>query len=157
MENEKRVYFASPLGFNTMHKDLMEKIEQVLVSQGCKVFNPWKLEEVDQLIAAIADIKDYETKLQAHRTICSKIGTINAQGIEWANIVFGVLDGTEPDSGTVGEIAFGSALDKMCYALRTDIRDAGEFPGVPLNLQVLYFIERTGGKLFRSLEEINIQ
>ncbi len=64
-----------------------------------------------------------------------------------------VLDGAEIDSGTALEIGFAVGIGRRSYGLRTDWRDSGEF-GLPLNLQVLHFIERSGGKLFRSIEEI---
>ena len=71
-------------------------------------------------------------------------------------MVFAILDGAEVDSGTASELGFGSALGKRCYGLRTDFRESGDFHGVPVILQVLHFIERTGGKLFRRIDEIVI-
>lgn len=70
--------------------------------------------------------------------------------------MFAILDGAEIDSGTASEVGFGSALGKPCYGLRTDRRDTGDFVGVPVNLQVLHFIRRSGGVLFRRLEEISL-
>jgi nucleoside 2-deoxyribosyltransferase len=81
---------------------------------------------------------------------------VKEDGIREADVVFAILDGAEVDSGTASEVGFGSALGKRCNGLRTDIRDSGDFHGVPLNLQVLHFIERTGGKLFRRTEDIVI-
>jgi len=60
------------------------------------------------------------------------------------------------DSGTVSEIGFGAGLGKKCYGLRTDVRDSGEFDGLPFNLQVLYWIEASGGRLFRRIEDIEL-
>jgi hypothetical protein len=40
--------------------------------------------------------------------------------------------------------------------LGTDWRDSGEF-GLPVNLQVLHFIEKSRGSLFRSIEEIEFK
>jgi hypothetical protein len=51
------------------------------------------------------------------------------------------------------EIGFAMAIEKKCFGLRTDWRDSGEF-GLPLNLQVLRFIEKSGGRLFRRIEDI---
>jgi hypothetical protein len=36
----------------------------------------------------------------------------------------------------------------------TDFRDSPDFDGIPINLQVLYWIEASGGKLFRRIEDI---
>ncbi len=68
-------------------------------------------------------------------------------------MLLAVLDGAEVDSGTAAEAGFAVGLRKRCSGLRTDWRDSGEF-GLPVNLQVLHFIERSGGKLFRKIEEI---
>ncbi len=56
--------------------------------------------------------------------------------------------------GTVSEIGFAAGLGKKCYGLRTDFRDSGDFDGIPINLQVLYWIESSGGKLFRRIDQI---
>nr|WP_237671456.1 nucleoside 2-deoxyribosyltransferase [Desulfomonile tiedjei] len=66
---------------------------------------------------------------------------MNEQGIRCSNAILGVLDGTEIDSGTACEIGFAAGLGKRCYGLRTDFRDLGDFEGLPINLQVLYFIK----------------
>lgn len=83
-------------------------------------------------------------------------GAVNAQGIRGSEFVLAVLDGTEPDSGTVAELGYGAGIGKRCFGLRTDFRDCGDFPGVPLNLQVLHFIETSGGRLFRRIEDVEL-
>ncbi|MGB6064153.1 MAG: nucleoside 2-deoxyribosyltransferase [Desulfomonilaceae bacterium] len=70
--------------------------------------------------------------------------------------LLGVIDGAELDSGTVCEIGFAAGLRKRCYGLRTEIRDLGDFEGLTINLQVLYFIESSGGRLFRKIGDIKI-
>ena len=67
-----------------------------------------------------------------------------------------MLDGAEVDSGTAAEVGFGSALGKACYGLRTDLRDSGDFVGLPINLQILHFIEKSGGRMFRSIAELSL-
>jgi nucleoside 2-deoxyribosyltransferase len=58
---------------------------------------------------------------------------VKEDGICETDVVFAILDGAEVDSGTASEVGFGSALGKRCNGLRTDIRDSGDFHGVPLN------------------------
>ena len=65
-----------------------------------------------------------------------------------------MLDGPELDSGTVSEIGFAAGVGKKCYGLCTDFRDCGDFEGLSINLQVLYWIESSGGRLFREIEEM---
>lgn len=81
---------------------------------------------------------------------------MNEQAIRDADLILGVLDGSELDFGTVCEIGFAAGLGKRCYGLRTDFRDLGDFEGLPINLQVLYFIESSGGSLFTTIEEIRL-
>jgi hypothetical protein len=75
------------------------------------------------------------------KQIAAQIGKSNEEMLRSCDIVLGVMDGTEVDSGTASEIGFAAALGKKCYGLRTDFRDCGEFDGQPFNLQVLYWIE----------------
>jgi nucleoside 2-deoxyribosyltransferase len=80
---------------------------------------------------------------------------VNENAIRECDVLLGVLDGAEVDSGTAAEIGFAAASAKKCFGLRTDWRDSGEF-GLALNLQVLHFIQKSGGRLFRSIEEIEL-
>jgi len=52
------------------------------------------------------------------------------------------------------KLALGRDLGKKWYGLRTDFRDCADFDVVPINLQVLYFIESSGGKLFRRIGDV---
>lgn len=47
-----------------------------------------------------------------------------------------------------------AALGKRHYGLRTDFWNFGDFDGIPINLQLLWWIESSGGRLFRRIEEI---
>ncbi len=76
--------------------------------------------------------------------------------IRSCDIVLGVLDGPELDSGTASELGFAAALGKKCFGLRTDFRDSGDFDGIPINLQVLYWIESSGGMPFRRISGISL-
>ncbi len=85
--------------------------------------------------------------------LAKDIGAANENGIRESDILLAVLDGAEVDSGCAAEIGFAMATGKRCFGLRTDWRDCGEF-GLPVNLQLLHFIEKSGGTLFRRIEEI---
>ncbi len=47
--------------------------------------------------------------------IATRIGKANEEMIRTCDIVLGVLDGAELDSGTVSEIGFGAGIGKTCY------------------------------------------
>jgi len=91
--------------------------------------------------------------MKAYGRLAKDIGAANEQGIREYDMILGILDGAEVDSGTVAEIGFAAGIGLRCFGLRTDWRDSGEF-GLPLNLQVIWFIERSGGRLFRRIEDV---
>lgn len=149
------VYLASPLGFSTEWKTYRDKIRQRLHDSGCTVLDPWE-GAFGEAIQEAATIQDWPARVAAFKMIAGQIGKANEDMIRSCDVVLGVLDGPELDSGTVSEIGFTAALGKRCYGLRTDFRNCGDLDGLPFNLQVLYWIEASGGKLFRKIEEITL-
>jgi nucleoside 2-deoxyribosyltransferase len=149
-----KVYLASPLGFSPEWKTYRDKIKQRLTELGCNVLDPWD-QKFHEAIQEASTIRDWSARVEAFRQIAQKIGKANEKMIRDCEIVLGVLDGPELDSGTVSEMGFAAALGKKCYGLRTDFRNSGDFDGLPINLQVLYWIESCGGKLFRRISEIS--
>ena len=79
------------------------------------------------------------------------IGRNNACGIDNADIVVAVLDGSDVDSGTSAEIGFACAKGKRVIGYRSDFRSSGDNEGSLVNLQVEYFIASTGGAIVTSL------
>ncbi|RNC67800.1 MAG: 2-deoxyribonucleoside glycosidase [Desulfuromonadales bacterium] len=154
--SSQRIYLASPLGFSPENQSYLAKVKERLAALGCTLFDPWDQTRYAVDIDNALQLADYAGRVEAFHRIASGIGALNEEGIRGADIVFAILDGAEVDSGTASEVGFGSALGKRCYGLRTDLRDCGDFVGVPINLQVLHFIERSGGRLFRSIGEIDI-
>ena len=152
-----KLYLASPLGFSPEHDGYRKRITEQLEAQGHTVFDPWEQQEVDQRIRDALSHQDQELKQQALADAAGYAGQINARGVRSCDGLLAVLDGTELDSGTVAELGYAAGLGKPCYGLRTDIRDMGELPGLPVNLQVLHFIQASGGRLFRAIDAIAIQ
>ena len=152
----KQVYLASPLGFSPENRFYLERVKNCLTRQNVRIFDPWDQPQFAGKIAHALTIDGFAARKAAFRDIAAEIGRCNEEGIRDSDCLLAVLDGAEVDSGTASEIGFASALGKTCYGLRTDVRDCGDFTGIPLNLQVLHFIERSGGELFRSIEAIAI-
>lgn len=150
-----KIYLASPLGFSPELGTYRQRIRIHLLTQGHTIVDPWDTDYSDLLMSALA-IPGYEARHAKYQEIRRQIGQDNRMAIRRSQAVLGVLDGPEPDSGTVGEVCYASGTGKLAYGLRTDVRNMGDFPGVPLNLQVLDFIEASGGKLFHSIEDISI-
>ena len=151
-----KLYLASPLGFSPENFSYLSRIKEKLASQAVEVFDPWEQKQFAGSIESAFGARDYAARVEAFGKIARDIGSCNEEGIRWADCILAVLDGAEVDSGTAAEVGFGSALGKKCYGLRTDLRDCGDFTGLPVNLQVLHFIERSGGTMFRSIAEISI-
>jgi nucleoside 2-deoxyribosyltransferase len=150
------IYLASPLGFSPENTPYLQKVKARLTSRGFSIFDPWEQLQFAPRIAEALAIDGFQARAAAFGRIASEIGACNEMGIRQAQIVFAILDGAEVDSGTASEVGFGSALGKRCYGLRTDLRDTGDFVGVAINLQVLHFIERSGGQLFRCLDAVEM-
>jgi nucleoside 2-deoxyribosyltransferase len=149
-----KVYLASPLGFSPEWKSYRDKIKQKLAELGCSVIDPWE-QKYHEAVAETSTIENWSARIKAFKEIARQIGKANEEMIRSCDIVLGVLDGPELDSGTVSEIGFAAGLGKRCYGLRTDFRSCGDFDGVPINLQVLYWIESTGGTLYSRISEIS--
>ena len=151
-----RLYLASPLGFSAENGAYLDRIKGELVGQGFEIFDPWEQRQFDGAIADAFQEPDYGARVAAFGEVAAQIGACNEGGIRGAEVLLAVLDGAEVDSGTASEVGFAAALGKRCYALRTDLRDCGDFVGLPFNLQLLHFIEKSGGRVFRSIAEIDI-
>ena len=153
----RTIYLASPLGFSTETVGYRERIKQRLALAGLIVYDPWddeRTEEFSRKHREASSINDSIGRRGAFLKLAREIGDHNEQMIVTADMLLAVLDGMEPDSGTVAELGFASALGKRCFGLRTDMRLCGDFEGVPVNLQLLRFIERSGGRLFTSVDEL---
>lgn len=120
------------------------------------MLDPWD-QPFHEPIQDAHTIQDWRARIAAFKEIAGQIGKANEDMIRSCDFVLAVVDGAEVDSGVAGEIGFAAGLGKKCYGLRTDFRNCGDFDGIPINLQVLYWIESSGGRLFRKVEEIRFQ
>ncbi len=147
-----KVYLASPLGFSPELKSYLQRIKGRLHHLGYEIFDPWE-QPFARAIREASKIENHGERIAAFARLSRDIGSANENGIRECDILLAVLDGLEVDSGCAAEIGFAVGIAKPVFGLRTDWRDSGEF-GLAMNLQVLWFIERSGGRLFRSIEEI---
>jgi nucleoside 2-deoxyribosyltransferase len=150
----RRIYLASPTGFSPEHTPYRKKVVKKLASMGFDVIDPWSVDWRPDIAQARTNAAVFG--VVAYRPVALKIGALNARGIDDCNALVAILDGTEPDSGTVAELGYAAGLGKACYGLRTDLRDVGDLPGLPINLQVQYFIEKSGGCLVRSIKGLDV-
>jgi nucleoside 2-deoxyribosyltransferase len=140
-----RCYVASPFGFTDAGRHYYREVFLPALEPVVEVVDPWSLGDEEEFARARAEGREREHALE--------IGERNAEAIRTVDLMVASLDGQELDSGTVAEIGFGAALEVPCYALRTDLREAGE-RGVRVNLQVEWFVVANGGRICSSLEEL---
>jgi nucleoside 2-deoxyribosyltransferase len=135
-----RCYVASPLGFTEAGRDYYGRVLLPALAGVVAPVDPWSL---DAMVAPGA----------APRDRALAIGRANADAIRSCELLVAVLDGQEPDAGTVAELGYGAGLGLRCFGLRSDLRQSGE-PGVAVNLQVETFVVDSGGAMVATLGEL---
>ena len=153
MENNKKIYLASPFGFSESTFSFMNKFEQALEELQFIILNPWKLCSIDDF-KEIDEIQDPKMKIEKLKELNYKIGERNENSILESDIIIAILDGIDVDSGTASEIGYACAKGKKIYGYRNDFRQAGENLGSIINVQVEYWISKSGGKIFQSFDEM---
>jgi nucleoside 2-deoxyribosyltransferase len=141
-----KVYLASPLGFSELGRIAMVAVVARLEELGHEVLNPWDGDFSADIKAAMADGSP-----EAIRALEALISRENRVLIDRADALMGVVDGMEPDSGTCWEMGYAVGRGLPVYALRTDFRSAGDFGGLPFNLQLGEGLVA----VFRAIADIN--
>jgi nucleoside 2-deoxyribosyltransferase len=127
-----KCYLASPLGFTEAGRHYHHEVY------------PWSLTSAEEIERA--------RKAGGLHEALIEIGRRNARAIRDSPLFAALLDGQEPDSGTVAELGYAAGLGKRCFGLRTDLRQAGEDGAV--NLQVEAFVLEGGGRIVGTLAEL---
>ncbi len=152
-KNKKSIYLANPLGFTEAGRHFLhEKLIPTIEDLGYTVINPFEeisKEEVEE--AKASDFKEREENL---KELDRGMGESNRKSIENCDIVIAVLEGSDVDSGTAAEVGYATGIGKKIIGYRSDFRLSSENIGTEINLQVQYFIEKSGGRIFDSLDEL---
>lgn len=138
-------YVASPLGFSEAGRYYYYREYLPALTRIVEPIDPWALTTADEIAEAQASGRAHEFALE--------IGRRNAQAIRGCALLAALLDGQEPDAGTVSEVGFAAGLGLRCYGLRSDFRESGE-AGTRINLQVETFIVESGGLIVSKLDEL---
>ena len=142
----KKIYLASPLGFSEACRDFYYgRLLPLVRESGFEVLDPWD---------AGIEIPAPKAEKQVWDHFNMLVGEGNREAIESSDGMLAVLDGTDVDSGTASEIGYAFALGKKILGYRGDFRLTGDNPGSTVNLQVEYFIRRSGGRIVRSAEDL---
>ncbi len=151
-----RVFVASPLGFAESTRGFTREIVNKLNGAGYTPVDPWSLSsDLERELHLAEKIENHEERrAQLHR-ISMAIAERNHEALASCAGVLAVLDGLDVDCGTASEIGFAFASgDKIIHGYRGDFRRLGEGDGVSINLQVQYWIEASGGRIVKTLDEI---
>jgi nucleoside 2-deoxyribosyltransferase len=140
-----RCYIASPLGFTEAGRHYYADVYLPALSAVVEPVDPWSLTSAAEVEEARASGRE--------RDLALTIGRRNAAAIRDCQLLAALLDGQEPDAGTVAEVGFAAGLGLRCYGLRSDLRESGE-PGAAVNLQVESFIVETGGRIVPTLDAL---
>ncbi len=149
----KKIYFASPLGFTESTMRFMNDLDYKLRLVGFEVLNPWN-NAFGKEILETHNIEDYSTKIETLHEINLRIGKASEDLIRECGVVFAVLDGTGVDSGTASEIGFAYGIGKKIFGYRGDFRLSCDNEGSVVNLQVQCWIEKSGGFIIKSANNI---
>jgi nucleoside 2-deoxyribosyltransferase len=138
-------YIASPLGFSEPGRYYYSELYLPALATVVDPVDPWSLTIAEEVAAAYARGEAREFALEVARR--------NSEAIRSCSMLAALLDGQEPDAGTVAEVGFAAGLGLRCFGLRSDFRQSGE-PGMRVNLQVEGFIVQSGGAMVSSLEDL---
>jgi nucleoside 2-deoxyribosyltransferase len=144
-----KVYLASPLGFSEggiafLKHDLLP----LLTGLGLEVTDPWE----GTRDRPWAEIKAMFGALSSEDN--AGLARLNAEAIERVDWVVAVLDGTDIDSGTAGEIGFAYANGKRIIGYLGDVRVSKDNASAEVNLQIEWFIRASGGTIAQSLADL---
>jgi nucleoside 2-deoxyribosyltransferase len=147
---KRAIYMAGPWGFTEpgrvfYAKTLLPRLRQA----GYSPLDPWRAGR--QIVGPVLS----SPRRNPGRVLaaCDALGAANEAMLRRAHGVLALLDGCDLDSGTCAEVGFAAGLGLPIVGLRTDLRSAGDFPEIPINLQVLYFVNASGGQLVGTLSE----
>jgi nucleoside 2-deoxyribosyltransferase len=143
------IYLASPLGFVPYGRDFARALVSRVQARGLVALDPWASPEGAELGALVVDGASFIEIADANR----RVGEANLNMIEGCDAVFACLDGTSVDDGTASEIGYAAGIGRVVVGFRTDVRITGDNAATPVNLQVAYFIERSGGAIFTGVDE----
>ena len=149
-----KIYMASPLGFSEAGRLFYDgTLIPEIVRLGFEVVDPWTLTDQAKM-EAVQNMPYGQARRDAWRRLNVEIGGNNRAGIDHADMVLAVLDGTDVDSGTAAEIGYTFAKGKPILGYRGDFRLSADNDGSIVNLQVEYFIRQSGGDIISKLAEL---
>lgn len=147
----RSIYLASPLGFAASTRGFMEELIGELTAV-VRVVNPWDEGGFEADFVRVNAMTEIGARREGFHAVNMAIGGKNEELIRSVDMLVGVLDGVDVDSGTAAEMGFAYGLGLRVFGLRTDWRVTGDNEAAGVNLQLRYFIERSGGSYHTTVE-----
>ena len=145
---------AGPLGFSEAGRHFHTAVLVPFVRDlGFEILDPWAMADAGR-IAAILAMPYGPERREAWRAMNAVIGERNRAAIDQAHALVAVLDGVDVDSGTAAEIGYAFARGKLIVGYRGDFRLSADNEGSLVNLQVEYFILRSGGVIVERYQDL---
>jgi nucleoside 2-deoxyribosyltransferase len=149
-----KLYLAGPLGFSEAGAAFYNnQLVPLLTQLGYEILDPWQLTDQTRL-DDVNQMPYGSERRDAWRALNVIIGDNNRSAIDACDLVFAVLDGVDVDSGTASEIGYAFARGKSILGYRGDFRLSADNDGAVVNLQVEYFIRKSGGDVVFKFAEI---
>jgi hypothetical protein len=134
-----------------MKKAMIPSIKEVVGL----ILNPWDgFDSASREIKKISSLNDIRKQKRLLRALNEKIGLNNEKSIRKADIIVAILDGSDIDSGVAAEIGYAFALNKKILGYRSDFRLTGDNSAAVVNVQVEYFISKSGGRIVGSIPDL---
>lgn len=151
---DRKIYVASHFGFTPegaqyYNNSVLPEIKKA----NFQPLDPWGDFHAATLIS---DASKMELGIERRRAFAEAnlyIAARNTKLLEKAEAILAFVDGSDVDSGVACEIGYGYAKGLLIVGVRTDFRLAGDNEGSIVNLQVEYFINRSGGAIYPTLED----
>lgn len=147
-----KIFLATPYGFTESTRSFLDMLVERLGAYGT-VYNPFA-NPAGEEFAGVRTLDHYPDRLVRYADINARIAGANEAALREADLVIAALEGVEVDSGTAAEIGFAYALGTPIIGFRIDRRRAGENEACLVNLQVRWFIDRSGGTVVRTLDAL---
>jgi nucleoside 2-deoxyribosyltransferase len=150
-----KIYIAGPLGFSEAGRTFYyDKLIPAVRQLGHEPLDPWTLTDPGK-IDTVLNLPYGSAKRDAWRRLNLEIGQNNRRAIDDCDAMLAILDGVDVDSGTASEIGYAFAKEKPILGYRGDFRLSADNEGSVVNLQVEYFIRRSGGEIITRFADLS--
>ena len=121
-----------------------------------KVLNPWEsFESFSLSVKEIYSLSEIPKQNELLKNLNKDLSIKNEKMLQQAEIIVAVLDGADVDSGVAAELGYACALGKKIIGYRSDFRVSGDNSAAIVNVQIEYFINKSGGKIVRDVGELS--